>query len=250
MLGVVVEPTFSADCQFTGASAGDTAYIAEGALTAGTTVTELATAPSLLANISADLVQSADIAITQRVLPASIAAGGDAVFLLGVTSTDPLSPVTVTDAIPAGLTVVSATAGTDPCAVAGQTVSCQLPGAPGDVAIVVSAAKAGAYANTSLATGSLSDPNEANNSASGTLKVTAPLVQNPAPRCHIVTMTDVPLAEAKSVVRALGCAVGKVTTKQSRSVPTGDVISTSPRGGRTAPLGTKIAIVVSGKPKK
>jgi hypothetical protein len=207
---------------------------------------------SALVNVSADLVQSEDVGVTQRALPASITTGGDGVLVLSVTRGGVSDgPVTVSDTVPAGLSIVSVSPGPQTCSVSGQTVTCTLPSASDSgVAIAVSAPRAGAYSNTAAVNGPLSDPNPANNSASATLDVTTPPVQNPTPRCHVVSLKDVPLAEAKAVVRALGCTVGKVSAKHSKSVPKGDVISTKPGAGRTAPLGTKVAIVSSsGKPK-
>jgi beta-lactam-binding protein with PASTA domain len=68
--------------------------------------------------------------------------------------------------------------------------------------------------------------------------------------CHVVSLSGVSLKLAKSVITALGCSVGKLTTAASTTVPKGDVISISPKSGTVA-ANTKIAIVSSsGKPKK
>jgi uncharacterized repeat protein (TIGR01451 family) len=200
----------------------------------------------IVLNMSANLLQAADIGVTLQALPASMTAGSDATFFLTVRGTGSVAPpTTVTDTIPAGLSIQSASAGDDTCSVAGQHVSCTLPSLPATIAIVVSAGSPGSYTNTALATGTLTDPHPANNSASAALTVTAPA----APVCHLVSLKAVPLSEAKKLIRTLGCAVGKVTKKSSKTVPKGDVISNSPRSG-TAALGKKILIVSSsGKPK-
>jgi hypothetical protein len=194
--------------------------------------------PNELVNVAANLVQGNDVGIIQQVLPATITAGTDGVLVLALTSSGPSSnPITLTDTIPSGLTIRSVSAGTGPCSVSGQNISCTLTGTPATVAIVVSAATAGAYANTAQAQGTLTDPNAANNSATATLNVTAapvtpgpgtpgPVVQlPPAARCQVIPLGKVPLAEAKTVVRILGCAVGKVTRRAPSPFRRGDVIS-------------------------
>ncbi|HEY5316630.1 MAG TPA: PASTA domain-containing protein [Solirubrobacteraceae bacterium] len=259
LLGAVIEPTNTAYCYWTEGSSltsADVLGAGPGDATPGSTVTLAAADPDpTLLNMSANLVQSEDVGLTQRVLPSLIPAGGDAVFLLSLTDPGPVDlPVTVTDTIPAGLTIQSATADGGTCTVTGQqTVSCAVPSAPTSVLIVVSAATAGTYSNTASASTSLSDPNPANNTAAATLGVTAAAVvpvQNPAPECHTVSLSGAPLKVAKAVVTALGCKVGKLTSKSSKSVPKGDVLSTSPGAGKTLALGTKVSIVSSsGKPK-
>jgi hypothetical protein len=254
LLGAVLEPTDTVPCLLQGGTTS-AADVYSGGTTTGATgsAVGLGQLGNLgVINVSANLVQSEDVAIAQRAVPASVTAGGDGVFVVNATDAGPGSgPVTVTDTVPAGLSIISAVAGSGTCTVSGQTVSCSVPSAPGTLAIVVSATAAGTYANVATATGTLTDPNPANNSSSSSLAVTAPLVQNPAPKCHTASLTGTPLKVAKAVVGTLGCKVGKLTTKASKSVPKGDVISTSPGAGKTLALGTKVAIVSSsGKPKK
>jgi hypothetical protein len=110
--------------------------------------------PNELVNVAANLVQGNDVGIIQQVLPATITAGTDGVLVFALTSSGPSSnPITLTDTIPSGLTIRSVSAGTGPCSVSGQNISCTLTGTPATVAIVVSAATAGAYANTAQAQG-------------------------------------------------------------------------------------------------
>jgi hypothetical protein len=248
LIGVAVPPGFAADCQFTGAPSGDDLTVFTGATTPGTTLATVAPVSDDLANVSATMVQNDDVGVTEHVLPSSITAGGDSVFALAVSGSVPTAPVTVTDAVPAGLKVAYASAGSGSCTTAGQTVSCDLNGTPSTVTIVVSAASAasaGRYTDTAFASSQLTDPNEANNTATAKLTV----AKSQLAACRPVKLSDVPLAEAKSVLRALGCSVGKITHKSSGSVPKGDVISTTPRSG-TEPLGKKVQIVVSSGRKK
>jgi hypothetical protein len=269
LIGDLLAPTSHADCDIQNASgttplpASDVLDIADSAvLTPGTTVNQLATEMDDLANVSADLLQSEDVGVSQLVLPATIPVGGVGAFVLTLTASGAVNgPITLTDAVPAGLSILSATDGSSTCTVSAQTVSCPAASAPSSVVIVVSSATAGAYTNTALLAGTLSDPNEANNTSSATLDVTAPALGapassassstavNPAPVCHVVSLAKVQLAEAERLIGALGCKAGKVSRRSSKSIPKGDLISTSPGAGKTLALNTKIAIVVSsGKP--
>ncbi len=232
-----VVPTSAVPCVFSAGSLTSADIVSTGTAPAMTVGSTFIVAPkgNGVLNVSANLVQTEDVGTTEGVLPASIAAGGQGVFVLGVTGSGP-GPITVTDTVPAGLSIVSAITGSGTCTVSGQSISCTAPSAPATLVIVVSGAAAGTYANAAAATGPVTDPNPANNSASATLSVTPPTIQNPAPMCHTVSLAGVPLKAAKSVVPALGCMVGKLTTKRSKSVPKGNVISTNPSAGKTSCL--------------
>jgi hypothetical protein len=124
------------------------------------------------------------------------------------------------------------------------------------VSIIVSAPNAGSYADAASVSASLPDPNPANNSASATLVVNAPTAPPaptpaPAPNCKVVQLAGTPLAVAKVVIGALNCKVGKITSKASKTVPKGLVISTSPGSGAALAAGSAVNIVTSsGPPKK
>lgn len=249
LIGEVLEPTSTATCYWQGGAvtAADTVAGATGTPTAGTALTTVvAPSPGFVANMSVNLVQSEDVSLTQQALPATITAGSDSALMLNVASAGPgQAPVTVADTVPSGLAIEGVSAGNGTCALSGRTISCTVSSAPATIAVIVSAAKIGSYTNTATDSTSLSDPNLANNSSSVTLKVAA----SGASSCHVVSLKKVVLAEAKTVIRALGCKVGKVTAKSSKSIPKGEVISTKPGHGKKA-AGTKVAIVYSsGKPK-
>jgi Domain of unknown function DUF11/PASTA domain len=253
LLGVFLSSTSAVDCFWLGGSltTSDVFIPVDGTPVVGATLTTPSPpAPERVLNLSVNLVQSEDVALTQQLLPNSISVGGSSAFLLSVTSAGPGAlPVTVTDTVPAGLTVDSVSAGNGSCSVNGQAVSCVVPGAPASIAVIVSGKSAGAYANTATASTQVTDPNQTNNSASATLEVTA--AGAVAPQLHLAALAKLPVAEAKFVIRALGCKVGKITHRTSKSIRKGDVISTSPRRGAAVTAGQKIAIVVSsGKPKK
>ncbi|MDQ6778167.1 MAG: DUF11 domain-containing protein [Actinomycetota bacterium] len=92
----------------------------------------------------------------------------------------------------------------------------------------MSSPERGTYSNVGTVTGTLPDPNPANNSSSAALALTAPMtvtappVQNAAPMCYTVSLAGVRLKAAKGIVgRALGCTVGKLTTKKLQVRPAG-----------------------------
>jgi uncharacterized repeat protein (TIGR01451 family) len=145
------------------------------ATTIGSSFSLSNTTPNELVNVSANVVQSNDVAVTQVSEPASISRGDDGVFVVKVTSSGPSStPVTITDTLPTGLSLVSASAGSGICSASGQTVTCTVSAAPASVAIVASAATTGTYTNAVNAKGTIFDPNAANNNSSSTLTVKVP----------------------------------------------------------------------------
>jgi len=231
----------------------------------GTTYTPNTSAPTILLNVAADLTQSLDAGIAGSATPASITAGGVSEYAFTVSNSGVSSaPVTFTDGVPSGLTILSAVAGSGTCATAGQTVSCTIPnlqeGHSVPVSIVVAAASAGSYSDTATVSGastSLTDANQTNNTAAATLNVNAPALAPVAPvapappQCKVVQLAGAPLTVAKLVIPALNCKVGKVTSKASKSVRKGYVISTTPRSGATLAAGSAVNIVTSsGPPKK
>ncbi|WP_223585902.1 DUF11 domain-containing protein [Microbacterium sp. OVT16B] len=129
---------------------------------------------------------AADLAITKTLDTAALVAGRPATFTITVTNNGPQTGtgVTVTDAIPAGLTNVQATPSGGSCTVGG-TVTCSLP----DLAVGASATitltgtvsptlnPGAALTNTASVAGSRFDPNQSNNTAtaSGTLNAEADL---------------------------------------------------------------------------
>jgi hypothetical protein len=214
-------------------------------------------AGGFLVNVAVDLVQSEDVSVTGSAMPSSITAGGVSAYAFTVTNGGVGSgPITFTDAVPSGLGILSAVAGSGSCSSAGQAVTCTISGlaagASAPVSIIVSAPNAGSYADAASVSASLPDPNPANNSASATLVVNAPTAPPaPAPNCKVVQLAGTPLAVAKVVIGALNCKVGKITSKASKTVPKGLVISTSPGSGAALAAGSAVNIVTSsGPPKK
>ena len=122
--------------------------------------------------------ESADLAITQSVIPGSVGAGGSVTYTLVATNVAGATAlgVTVRDALPAGLAFVSASTTKGSCT---KEVSCSIgsldKGESATVTIVATANVAGSIVNVAEVGATNPDPNVgANNRASTTVTVTAP----------------------------------------------------------------------------
>jgi hypothetical protein len=211
-----------------------------------------AEAPELILDVSVELKQSQDDGVTAAAMPSSITAGGIAEYAFTVSNAGVGNgPISFSDAVPSGLTILSAVAGSGTCAVAGQTVSCTIsglrPGSSAPILVIVSAASAGSYADAASVSSTLQDPNPANNSASATLTVNTPA---PTTTCKTVKLAGVTLSIAKLVIPALDCKLGKIKHATSKTVKKGLVITTSPGPGKTLNAGTAVNVTISsGRPK-
>jgi hypothetical protein len=240
----------SEECLFAGA---DTITSGMGAAPAdGATYTGFSGGQHAL-NVSAELVQNVDAGLTLATPPASTPAGAVAAFNFSLTNAGPSSDrTTVTDTVPNGLSIVAAISGSGSCTTSGQLVKCTTeslpPGSTTPISILVRTSAPGSFADTaSVASSTLADPNSANNLASAHLTVTS--IPAATRSCRVVSLKRLALRTAKALLRDLSCAIGKVSKKSSKTVPKGDVISTSPGSG-SRPAGTKVAIVESsGKPR-
>jgi hypothetical protein len=264
----VYAPAATFACYFAGGTipAADTmaATIPASAPSVGTLYTPSSGDSALatfLVNVAAEVTQSLDVGIAGSATPASITAGSasDLAFTVsngGVSS----AAVTFTDGVPSGLTILAAVAGSGTCTTAGQTASCNIPNLGGGqsvpVSIFVAAPGAGSFSDTATASGvagSLTDANQANNTVAATLNVNAPALAPvvPAVQCRVLQLAGAPLSVAKLVIGALNCKVGKVTSKASKSVRKGYVISTTPSSGATLAAGSAVNVLTSsGPPKK
>lgn len=225
--------------------------------------------PGTQINLAAELLEATDLRVSATAGPAIAAPGGLAQLSGIVSNAGPAaSAVTISDTIPAGLTIQTAVVGDGRCTVAGQQVSCTIPslapGASAPVVVLVTPTAPGGYANTLTAQPAL-ELTPADNSASATLTVAAPpsgddgrrtggdgagrdRILAPAPRCVVPSLARTPLAVARGLLRQLDCTSGPVTKQRSARVPKGAVIATRPgrglyRAGRAVRL-----VVSSGKP--
>jgi uncharacterized repeat protein (TIGR01451 family) len=129
----------------------------------------------------------ADIALSETAAPATVTAGQDVTYTLSATDNgpDPVPDVTVTDPLPAGAQLVSATPSAGTCASASGPLSCDVGtlanGASATVTVVLRPTQPGSVQNAAgidskwlhllPADAGAGDPNPANNSASTTLTV-------------------------------------------------------------------------------
>jgi uncharacterized repeat protein (TIGR01451 family) len=142
---------------------------------------ELVQAPQAVVPPSGPLA-TLDLQIT-KTGPATATAGQNYSYTLAVTNLGSLTApgATVTDTLPAGLTVVSATATTGSCTAAGSTVTCQLgtvgPSQVVGITLTVTPTTPGSITNTASVSTSGTDVNPANNTASAATQVSVPQQQ-------------------------------------------------------------------------
>ncbi len=216
----------------------------------GQSLTVAASAPGIVVNLAATLVQQEDVGVSTTTGPANAAAGRPALLSSTVTTGSLAgAPITFVDHVPAGLTIDEAVAALGTCSTSGQTVTCTIndlgAGQSAPVAVVVTPAAAGSFTNTVSVSTPLEDPNLANNAASATLTASAPA---PTPMCVVPKLKNVSSKVAGTVLKDLGCKV-KTTKAHSKSVHKGNVIKTTPGSG-THPFGTTVKVQVSSGPSK
>jgi uncharacterized repeat protein (TIGR01451 family) len=246
-------------CYWTGAPADDgiSGFVVTTPPAAGQTLSPTnqtgANASAAALNLGATLTPlTYDAGLSMSAGPSSALVGQTAVLTGTITNNGPYAgPITLTDTVPAGLTVDYAAAASGTCTVAGSTVTCLFPsvavGQSENAAIVVTPTAAKTFTDTGSVADDegATDPNGANDNATTTLKVSAVAV----PKCVVPKLGGASESLAKKLLPLLDCKVGKVKTVKSKSVAKGDVISTSPGAGSYA-AGKSIGITVSsGKPK-
>jgi uncharacterized repeat protein (TIGR01451 family) len=130
---------------------------------------------------------SADLSVVKSASPSAVMILGQLSYTLAVRNAGPdkATAVTLTDALPAEVQVVSSSSERRACTVSGKTVTCDLgaldPGTSVSATIVVSAPLLpGTLTNTASAKGAEADPDSSNNSSSATTQVSL-LPVPPAP---------------------------------------------------------------------
>jgi uncharacterized repeat protein (TIGR01451 family) len=149
-----------------------------------------------IANLgSAAPADSANLKITKADSPDPVRVGGQLTYTIGVEDLGPApaTGVTVTDNLPKGVGLVSATGPTGACATKGGKVTCTIGsltptsvnygGSPATVTIVVAPSKTGIIRNTATVKGDQKDPVSANNKATAATRVLG------APTCRGATAT-------------------------------------------------------------
>jgi uncharacterized repeat protein (TIGR01451 family) len=138
---------------------------------------------------------SANLRITKTDSPDPVRVGANLAYTIGVENLgpDPATGVTVTDNLPRGVDLVSATGPAGNCAAQGDKITCAIGslnptginygGVPATVTIVVVPRRTGTIRNTATVKGDQKDPANGNNKATATTRVLA------APLCRGVTAT-------------------------------------------------------------
>jgi uncharacterized repeat protein (TIGR01451 family) len=127
----------------------------------------------------------ADLSLTKSASVANTTVGGSITYTIKVTNAGPSAAgnVTVSDPLPANVSLVSSTATQGSCT-GSSTVSCNLgtleSGASATLTLTVTANAAGTAANTASVEGDVVDPNPANNSASASTVIAAPVAKTPS----------------------------------------------------------------------
>ncbi|MFI5729684.1 hypothetical protein ACIA49_06135 [Kribbella sp. NPDC051587] len=153
--------------------------VAPGKLTNAATVSSQTPDPNDGNNrdtVETTVTASADLSITKSVTPSPLVAGGEGLYTLTVHNAGPSTAqaVTVTDTLPAGVSVLEATSANGDCTTA---VSCTLGAmAPGADAVVqirvkVDSGQTAPITNAAEVTSTTPDPNEADNTSKITTKV-------------------------------------------------------------------------------
>jgi uncharacterized repeat protein (TIGR01451 family) len=128
---------------------------------------------------------SSDLKIVKSDSPDPVRVGGQLTYTIGVENLgpSPATGVTVSDNLPNGVDLVSATGPAGACAAQGRKLTCAIGtlapigvnygGAPAGVTVVVVPRKAGTIQNTATVKGDQKDPVNANNKATASTRVLA-----------------------------------------------------------------------------
>jgi hypothetical protein len=149
------------------------------------------------------------------------------------------APVTVTEAVPSGESLVSMSGGSawncsaPPRCTTSNTLAAGLSYPAITVTVNVAANAASPQINSATVSGGGSQPATATDSTEIVATVQTPNVTNDTQ------------AAAESAITNAGLTVGQVTTAASNTVPAGSVISTDPSGGTAVAPGTAVNIVVA-----
>lgn len=154
-------------------------------------------ASALVAGSSAAPSASSNLKITKSDSPDPVRVGGQLTYTIGVEDLGPApaTAVTVTDNLPRGVELVSATGPSGACVAQGTKLTCSIGvltpvgvnygGSPATVTVVVVPRSTGLLRNTATVKGAQKDPVKANNKATAITRVLS------APTCRGLTATIV-----------------------------------------------------------
>lgn len=187
-----------------------------------------------------------DLSTSMSAAVTSSTSGGEITYSIQVKNNGPerASGVVLSDAVPAGTKLVSASSSRGAC---GPAVSCAigvLPSGTGaDVTIRVTAGP-GTVSNTATVASNALDTNPANDRATISSSVVAASTVQPV-KCVVPKLKGLRLKGAKKALRAAHCAPAEVTRRNSRKVGKGRVIGGAKKAGAVLPAGTKVKLTVS-----
>jgi PASTA domain/Domain of unknown function DUF11 len=186
----------------------------------------------------------ADVTLTGTVTPATVGVGGLAMISGTIDSAGPGSGQGVTLHVTpgSGLQIVSnlPNAGCTFTTDLACPVGLVSKGAAIPFVAVVKATSTGAKTLAASVTSSSTDPNAANNAVSGTIQVQqrVPLV------CGVPSLKGLTKGQARKLLGAAHCKLGKVSKKKSKKGKKGTVIKQSPKAGSTLAAGAKVKVTV------
>lgn len=194
---------------------------------------------------------TADLSLSMSASITPTSTGGEILYTIDVANGGPAEAanVKVSDVLPSGMTLISATSSQGSCLGTG-TVSCSLGSLALEGAATVSikvSAPTGKATNTATLTSETRDSNEANNTAS----ISTAIAATPAPSTPAVTHCVVPgmhgltLAGLRQALTAAHCTLGKVGHDYNRRLQKGLVIYGNPHHGAVLVEGSKVDVWVS-----
>ena len=185
----------------------------------------------------------ADVWMTKTASAGSVTSGGQLSYTLITTNNGPdtATAVTVTDALPAGLTIDSVTPQQGSCSTAGLTVSCNIGNlavgtyVPVQIVTTVASVTAGTITNSAQASAAEPDPDPANNSDN----VSTVIVSAPALPTVSLSATPASIVSGDSVSLSWSSTDATSCTASGAwngTQPTSGTLSVSPSGTGTYTL--------------
>jgi hypothetical protein len=193
---------------------------------------------------------TADLAAGLAVSSPSVPVGGlTALAASAAAVSGAAAGASLTVSVPPEVEVVQAVGPGAPCS-GTSTVTCPLGdvglGATANAVVVVRGARTGAAAVSARVASSSTDPNAANDVATGTVTVTsAPAAA--VRECVVPPLKGLTRTGASRLLRTFGCTLGKVTTRKARKGARGTprVVSSSPKAGTRRAQGSRVALTLA-----
>jgi uncharacterized repeat protein (TIGR01451 family) len=182
-----------------------------------------------------------DLSTSMSASVTSSSTGGEITYSIQVRNNGPerASGVVLSDALPAGTKLVTASSSRGTC---DSAVSCGIgvlpSGAGADLTIKVTAGF-GTVSNVAAVSSNALDTNPSNDSATVGSTLVEPV------KCVVPKLKGLRLKGAKKALRKAHCAAGKVTHRNSGKVKKGRVVRGAKKRGAVLPAGTKVKLTVS-----